>query len=236
VLENGLVSGNSQIELRVLTHYTQDPVLLEAYQTGQDIHTRTSLEVFGTDDPAKRRLSKIINFGLTYCLSSVGFARQARISEAEAEEHFARFHQRYAGIPAFRERFWAYVRQNGGTFANLFGRERHVPMINARLGKDRARAERQAIGALIQGQAAELTKESLCRIADWFEAEGLPALICQTIHDEIQIDTPIECLGRVAQGSKWIMENYPEFQPVPIVTGAAYSTENWARKKPLPGL
>ena len=216
----------SQIELRVLAYYSKDPIMVETYLAGGDIHKRTAEEV-----GVNRRTAKVINFGLSYCLTPMGMARQVGISEPEAEEFMKRFFERYKGITEFRNTFWNQVRQNGGQFSNRFGRTRRVPEINSTQDWQRGRSERQAIGTLIQGTAAELTKESLVRIHRWLKAEKLPAHLVSTVHDEVWIDTDVECLAHVGRNAKRLMEDFPEFEPIPITVSGAYTVTNWADKK-----
>jgi len=224
----------SQIELRVIAFYTQDPVMVDAYIKGEDIHSRTSMEVFGTKEKAKRRISKVINFGLAYGMSEIGLSRQVKIPIEDAEKFLARFYDRYAGVAKFKSRFWGEVRQRGGTFRNIFGRPRRVPEINSWDNKLRGRAERQAIATLIQGTAAELTKISLVRISELIQEHGFSAQIVNTVHDEIQIDVPVEEMVEFARGVKKLMEHFPQFAPIPIVVDGEYTVESWADKKPLP--
>ena len=234
VLGCGVVTCNSQIELRVLAFYSRDSVLVDAYQKGEDIHTRTSMEVFGTADKAMRRRAKVINFGLSYVMGPGGLARQIKVSREEAEQYMRRFFERYSGVSAFRQQFWAYVTGQRGFFQNLFGRPRRVVGILSKNPEISIPAQRQAIASLIQGTAAELTKESLVRISQFIRAEKLPAKLVATVHDEIQIDCPAEVLSQVARGVKERMEAFPEFAPIPILVDGSYSTESWASKQALP--
>jgi DNA polymerase-1 len=236
---NGMVrlfADYSQIELRVLAYYTGDPIMHDVYRTGGDIHERTSLEVFGKsglNDDSIRRPAKVINFGLSYCLSAKGLARQAKMSIDKAEAFMDRFFQRYAGIAKYRPYFWNECRRHGNQFVNRFGRPRRVWNLTAPEEFDRARAERQAIGSLVQGTAAELTKESMVRIHRWIKANNITAYMRLTVHDEIQVDVPIESWKRVAKAVKALMEDYPEFAPIPIVVDIAMSTTTWAEKKKI---
>jgi DNA polymerase-1 len=224
----------SQIELRVLAYYTKDPILVDAYMNGEDIHTRTSREVFGTEEKAMRRLAKVINFGLSYGLSPKGFSRQVHVPLEEAEGHFKKFFERYRGIVDFRRAFWAQVRHQKGFFQNIFGRPRRITGLSSADGFKRGQAEREAIASLIQGTAAELTKESLVRIARVFKERSLPAQIVSTVHDEIQIDCDARVLPEVAREVKALMEAFPEFTPIPIKVDGDYSITSWADKKKLP--
>lgn len=224
----------SQIELRVLAFYTKDPVMVDNYIKGGDIHERTSLEVFGSKEKKHRRISKVINFGLSYCMTELGLSRQAKIPYDDAEKFLATFFQRYQGVTSFRKRFWAQVRAQGCRFQNLFGRPRRVPHIVSPNDYHRGRGERQAIATLIQGTAAELTKESLVRVHERFKREGLPAYLVNTVHDEIQVDCHAEALVSVCSAMKEEMERFPEFDPIPVVVDGDYSTQSWADKKGLP--
>jgi DNA polymerase-1 len=222
----------SQIELRVLAWYSQDPVMMQAFLNGEDIHERTAIEVFGHHDKATRRKAKVINFGLSYCLTDIGFSRQANIPLEDAKKFLSKFFQKFAGVESFRKRFWAQIRSTPDySFTNTFGRPRRLPNIVHEEGWIRRRAERQGIGTLIQGTAAELNKESLVRISKWLKQEQLPAAIVNNVHDDIQLDSDESCLTYVALGCRMHMEDYPEFQPMPIVADCEYSYTNWAEKK-----
>lgn len=224
----------SQIELRVLAKLSNDPVMVDAYVKGEDIHDRTSLEVFGTKEKAFRRKAKVINFGLSYGMSQYGLAPKLKISVDEAAAYLDRFFERYAGVARFRQEFWGAMQARKGVFQNLFGRPRRVAGMMFHNPDIQREARRQAFASLVQGTAAELTKESLVRIARFFKDARLPARLVATVHDEIQIDTPVECLPEVARGVKQRMEAFPEFAPIPIIVDGSYSTTNWSEKKSLP--
>ena len=223
----------SQIELRTLAYYSSDALMYQVYVNGAeggDIHALVSKEV-----GCPRRTAKVINFGLSYCLTDVGLARQAKMDPMQAKAFMDTFFHRFSGIPALRERLWTSMRMNPeASFTNLFGRTRRVPLINSGEQWEQGRAERQAIGSLIQGTAAELTKESIVRIRRFFKEEKLPAMLVNTVHDEVQIDCPAECLVQVVRGVKQRMEDYPEFLPIPIIADGDYTTKSWADKQPLP--
>lgn len=229
-----LLFDYSQIELRVLAFYSRDPVLVDAYLKGEDIHSRTSLEVFGTKEKAKRRLAKVINFGLSYGMAEKGFAAQTGISLADATTYLAKFFERYKGVATFKAKFWDEVRRNGGFFQNIFGRPRRIGNMNSRDDYERGKAERKAIATLIQGTAAELTKESLVRISHYLKQEDLPAYLVSTVHDEIQIDCKVEVMAQVAREVKRLMEDFSMFDPIPIIVDAEYTVTSWADKQKVP--
>lgn len=166
----------------------------------------------------------------SYCMSEKGVAANTKIPVEEAALFLQAFFQRYGGISSFRQELWAKARREGCQWSNIFGRTRRLPNLVADEFWMRKRAERQMIGSAIQGTAAELTKESLVRIADWLAAEKIPALLVNTVHDEIQLDTPRECLSQVVKGCKRLMEAFPEFHPIPIIAEPAVSFTNWAEK------
>lgn len=223
----------SQIELRVMAHYSRDPILVDAYLKGDDIHTRTAVEVFGSADDTIRRKAKIVNFGLSYGLTEVGFSKQAGVTLDEAKAFYSKFFATYQGITAFRDRFWQYVRNNRGYFENMYGRPRRVPEINSYKGWERGSAERRSFGSLIQGTAAQLTREALVRLRAWFHQRGIPAKLRNTVHDEIQFDVPVESFAEVVVGAKHLMEDFPEYS-IPIVVDGKCSTTHWAATRPIP--
>jgi len=222
----------SQIELRVLAHYSQDPTMLDVYLKGGDIHARTAWEVFG--DEEKRRPAKVINFGLAYCLSAKGFARQAKIPLEDAERFMDTFFERYPNIAPFRQKFWAGVRQNGCFFQNMFGRPRRVPGIaNPLDAYQRGRSERQAIGTLVQGTAAHLTKASIVRLHRWNHQHGVGLKMCSTIHDEIQVDMHQQYFLEISRSIKHMMEDFKEFHPIVPETDVEYTDTNWSEKRSI---
>lgn len=225
----------SQIELRVLTYYTRDPIMWEVYLNDGDIHERTQREVSEVlRAEVERRRAKIVNFGLSYCLTPQGLARQTGMSEGDARKFFEAFESRYKGIGDFRRAFWAEIRgRKGHWFANLWGRRRRLPKIVSSDGSERRRAERQAIGTLIQGQAAELTKESLVRLDRLIRERNFPAKLCNVVHDDIQIDCDPQVLKELVPPVRAEMQRYPEFHPIPIKVDGDYSATHWADKQPL---
>lgn len=224
----------SQIELRVLAYYSQDPIMVKAFLEGEDIHTRTSLEVFNRKDKDSRSMAKRINFGLSYGMTAKGLSRQIKRSENEAEDYLRKFDERYSGIDNFRRSLFNYIRNNKCQFRNLFGRTRRIPKIVSDKGYERGRSERQAIATIVQGTAAEIMKESMVRTWKMFKAENLPAHLVVTVHDEQQVDSHTSILSYIVPKIKTLMEDYPEFAPIPIVVDGEYSTTSWADKKPLP--
>jgi len=224
----------SQIELRVVAFYSHDDVMMGAFLKGEDVHERTSIEVFGSKDKTYRRYAKVINFGLTYGLTPIGFSRQIGVTEQEAQKHFDTFFKRYVGITRFKNEFRGKVYESNGYFENLFGRPARILNVRSMVTREKNRAERQEIAILIQGTASELTKESIVRIHDAFDERKLQARMTATVHDEIQVDCPAREITTVVPLVKGLMEDYREFDPIPIIVDGEYTATSWADKKGLP--
>jgi DNA polymerase I len=192
-----LVSADySQIELRILAHFSQDPAFLDAFRSGQDIHLRTAAEVFGVPPesvtPEHRRIAKAINFGLVFGQSDFGLAQVLRIPRAQARLYIDSYFTRYAGVRAYMERAIAEARSSASV-STLLGRRRPLPEIRATRAQDRAYAERIARNTPIQGSAADLLKLAMIRIEHALEAGEAPvagAALLLTVHDELVFEVP----------------------------------------------
>ena len=192
-----LVSADySQIELRILAHFSQDPAFLEAFRSGQDIHQRTAAEVFGVPPDAvtsdQRRIAKAINFGLVFGQSDFGLAQVLRIPRAEARAYIDSYFARYAGVRAYMERSIADARE-AASVTTLLGRRRPLPEIRASRAQDRAYAERIARNTPIQGSAADLLKLAMIRVDHAIETGSAPvsgAALLLTVHDELVFEVP----------------------------------------------
>jgi DNA polymerase-1 len=192
-----LVSADySQIELRILAHFSQDPAFLDAFRSGQDIHLRTAAEVFGVPPasvtPEHRRIAKAINFGLVFGQSDFGLGQVLRIPRAQARTYIDSYFTRYAGVRAYMERAIADARASGSV-STLLGRRRPLPEIRATRAQDRAYAERIARNTPIQGSAADLLKLAMIRIDRAIERGAAPvagAELLLTVHDELVFEVP----------------------------------------------
>ncbi|MBI3669137.1 MAG: DNA polymerase I, partial [Acidobacteria bacterium] len=162
-----LSADYSQIELRILAHFSEDPVLVEAFRTGEDIHARTAQEVFGVgplaQDAEHRRAAKVINFGIIYGLSAFGLAQQLGIDQKEAAQFIAAYFARYRGVKEYLDRSLAEVRKSSLT-RTLFGRMRPIPEIASPQVNLRNFAERTALNTPLQGTAADLIKLAMITI------------------------------------------------------------------------
>ncbi len=191
---NKLISADySQLELRILAHITQDPRMLEAYKNNEDIHSQTARLVFGATDEKdlkeKRRLAKIVNFGIAYAVEAFGLSQRVGISRAEARKVIDDYFDTYKGIREYMDRTPELARQQG-YIDTLFGRRRYFPSINDRNFSVRGRAEREAINMPIQGTASDIVKIAMIRVANALKAEKLETKMIMQVHDELLFETP----------------------------------------------
>jgi len=183
-----LSADYSQIELRVMAHLSADPVLVDAFQRGDDIHERTAQEVFGAstgmDSQELRRRAKTINFGIMYGLSAFGLAKSLKIGRKEAEQFIEQYFERYKGVRRWIEQTLEEAAQRK-CVKTLFGRIRRVPEITSKNWNTREFARRTAINAPIQGTAADLIKMAMISIFGRLRREGLSSRIILQVHDEL---------------------------------------------------
>jgi DNA polymerase-1 len=188
-----VVADYSQIELRLLAHMSRDPVLMEAFTRGEDIHTRTAAEVFKVNammiTPDMRRAAKAVNFGIVYGQTPFGLAQSLGIDRKEADVYIKRYFERYAGVREFIDRTIAEVRQSGVALT-LFGRRRPIPDMQSRNAAARSFAERTAVNTPLQGTAADLIKVAMIRIARIVEKERMQSRMLLQVHDELVFESP----------------------------------------------
>jgi DNA polymerase-1 len=227
-----VVADYSQIELRLLAHFSSDPVLVDAFVHGEDIHTRTAAEVFGVGPmmvtPDLRRNAKAVNFGIVYGISGFGLANQLGIARAEAERYIRSYFERYSGVKRFIDQTIAEVRRTG-VARTLFGRERPIPDINSRNPNARGFAERTAVNSPLQGTAADLIKLAMIRIAAALESGGLEAKMLLQVHDELVFEAPPAEVPALSKMVKHEMENAAALK-VPLLADVA-SGVNWRDAK-----
>ncbi|MBW4040223.1 MAG: DNA polymerase I [Acidobacteria bacterium] len=226
---NLLMSADySQIELRLMAHFSQDALLLDAYRTGKDIHTLTAAEVFGVDaatmDKETRARAKAVNFGIVYGISPFGLAAQLGIEQRVAKEYIARYFERYEGVAAFIERTLETVRRDQSV-RTAFGRVRPIPDIQSRNPNQRGFAERTAVNTPLQGTAADLIKIAMLRIDAAMRERGLRSLMTLQVHDELLFDVVPEEADEMQELVKREMESAAEFS-VPIVAEVGLG-KNW---------
>ncbi|MEZ5355821.1 MAG: DNA polymerase I [Bryobacteraceae bacterium] len=227
-----VVADYSQIELRLLAHFSGDAVLLDAFRREEDIHTRTAAEVFGVMplmvSPEMRRDAKAVNFGIVYGLSAFGLAGQLGISRAEAERYIKAYFERYSGVKKFIEETIARVRETGAT-RTLFGRVRPIPDINARNPNARGFAERTAVNTPLQGTAADLIKIAMIAIDRRLRESGSRAAMLLQVHDELVFEAPPEEVSALSALVKHEMQSACKLE-VPLVAEVS-SGDNWRDAK-----
>ncbi len=188
-----LSADYSQIELRVMAHFSGDPVLIDAFRNGEDIHARTAQEVFGVGPMAQnaehRRAAKAINFGIIYGLSAFGLAQQLGIGQKEAAQFIAAYFTRYRGVKEFLDKILAETRKTG-VAKTLFGRIRPIPEINSPQAQLRSFAERTALNSPLQGTAADLIKMAMINIDRRLAAEKFETKMILQVHDELLFEAP----------------------------------------------
>jgi DNA polymerase-1 len=223
-----LVSADySQIELRVLAHFSEDPSFLAAFHAGDDIHQRTAAEVFGVPRDAvsaeHRRVAKAINFGLVFGQSDFGLAQTLRIPRAQARAYIESYFRRYVGVRAYMERAITQARLTGEV-STLLGRRRPLPEIRSARVQERNYAERIARNSPIQGSAADLLKLAMIRVDRGIEsglADAHGAELLLTVHDELVFEVPTERVSRFSAWVKIEMESVMELKvPLRVDVGA----------------
>jgi len=196
-----LVSADySQVELRILAHYSGDASLIEAFEKDEDIHRRTWAEVAGKrpEDvtPEERARAKAVNFGIIYGSSAFGLANQLGIASAEAQETIDAYFARYRGVRRFLDETIAAASEDGFV-RTLLGRRRWLPDLRSRNRTLRAAAERMAVNTVIQGTAADLIKKAMVEVDAWLRAEGLGTRMILQVHDELVFEAPRDEASRI---------------------------------------
>src|SRR3984893_12238882 len=214
-----LSADYSQVELRIMAHFSNDPVLLEAFRSGEDIHARTAQEGFGVGPMAQtsehRRAAKAINFGIIYGLSAFGLAQQLSIPQKEAAQFIAAYFARYRGVKEYLDRVLVETRKTSMA-KTLFGRIRPIPEINSPQIQLRNFAERTALNSPLQGTAADLIKLAMIAIQGRLEKEKLAAKMILQVHDELLFEAPVREKDALEKLVKEEMENVYKLA-VPLV-------------------
>jgi DNA polymerase-1 len=230
-----LVSADySQVELRILAHFSGDPGLIEAFREGRDIHRATAAEVFGVPPaevtPAQRSAAKAVNFGIVYGISDFGLARQLGCDVAEAHAIIARYFERYPGVKRYMESVVAEAREKG-VVRTLFGRMRRLPDITSRNFARRGFAERMAMNSPIQGTAADVIKRAMVAAHRHLLERGLQARLILQVHDELVAEVPEDEVPEAAAILARDMEGAAELAvPLRVEVSAG---PNWLDQEPV---
>jgi DNA polymerase-1 len=223
-----LSADYSQIELRLLAHFSQDPLLIKAYAEDIDIHTLTASEVFGVPiesmDKETRGRAKAVNFGIVYGISAFGLAAQLGIPQAEARAYIERYFARYQGVKTFIDKTLEQTRKDGSV-RTLFGRVRPIPDIESRNPNQRGFAERTAVNTPLQGTAADLIKLAMIAIDRELTQRKLNTRMVLQVHDELLFEVPMDETAEITALVKAEMEGVVELN-VPLVADLAFG-DNW---------
>jgi DNA polymerase-1 len=223
-----LSADYSQIELRLLAHFSADPLLCKAYAENIDIHALTASEVFRVPldqmDKETRGRAKAVNFGIVYGISAFGLANQLGISPGEAKEYIDRYFERYQGVRQFHEKTIAEVRKQGFV-RTLFGRVRPIPDIESRNMHQRGFAERTAINTPLQGTVADMIKLAMISIDRELTERKLKTRMVLQVHDELLFEVPLEEQEEVGTLVRSQMEGVIKLN-VPLIAEANFGA-NW---------
>jgi DNA polymerase-1 len=224
-----LAADYSQVELRILAHLADEPVLKDSFAHGEDIHTRTASEIFGLSlemvTPEMRRRAKTINFGVLYGMSAFGLAKALGIGRAEAQNYIDSYFARYPKVLEFIEERKAEARRDLYV-TTLLGRRCAVPEIASKNGAVRGYAERNAVNYPLQGSAADIIKVAMVHIHRRLALEGLNAKMVLQVHDELIFDVPEAELAAVEALVRQEMEGAADLT-VPLVVDIGIGN-NWS--------
>ena len=223
-----LSADYSQIELRILAHLSGDSALKRAFERGEDIHSRTAAEIFGSSiddvDEDSRRMAKAVNFGIVYGLSAFGLSRQLKISQRDAREFIDQYFNLYKKVKVFMEKTISDARENGFTLT-LFNRRRYLPDLNSKNRQVREGAERVAINSPIQGTAADLIKVAMIQLSHRIKEMKLKSKMILQVHDELVFECPVVEKSVMDSLVRTEMEGACKLS-VPLVVDVGWG-ENW---------
>jgi DNA polymerase-1 len=224
-----LSADYSQIELRILAHLSKDQTLIDTFRRGEDVHDRTSREVFGAFSPVspeeQRRRSKMINYALLYGKGAFSLAKDIGISKREAEGFIEAYFNRYPSVREFINDTIARARETG-TVRTLLGRLRRLPDLRAKNFQVRMEAERQAMNTPVQGSAADLIKKAMIDLRRELRRRGMASRLILQIHDELLLEVPEKEAGEALLLVRNVMEGALSLE-VPLVVDARRG-RNWA--------
>jgi DNA polymerase-1 len=212
-----LSADYSQIELRIAAHYSQDPTLMRTFFEGGDIHTATAAAVLNLPpekvNKNQRRVAKTINFGILYGQGAFGLTKTTGLTLAEAEDFIKNYFARFPGLKKYLDETKRMAMERGYV-ETLLGRRRYFPGLNAggqgagtrEAAIARARAEREAINAPIQGTAADIVKKAMLELPPALAAAGLSAKLLLQVHDELLLECPVKEVAATARVARQVME------------------------------
>ena len=223
-----LSADYSQIELRLMAHFSQDPHMVEAFRSGQDVHAATAAKIFGVTieevTKEQRRQAKTANFGIIYGISAFGLAQQLDCSRSEAKALIDGYFAAFPGVIDYIERQKELARQQGYA-VTLFGRKRYLPDIVSHNATVRSFAERNAVNSPIQGTAADIIKMAMVGIINRLKADGLQTKMIMQVHDELNFNVPVNEVDRVKEIVVSEMQNVVHLT-VPLIADCGVG-KNW---------
>ncbi|WP_307336017.1 DNA polymerase I [Caldalkalibacillus uzonensis] len=219
-----LAADYSQIELRILAHLSEDKGLVEAFRQGEDIHTKTAMDVFHVDrdevTSLMRRQAKAVNFGIIYGISDYGLSQNLNITRKEAKDFIERYFESFPGVKAYMDNIIKKAREDGYV-TTLLQRRRYLPEINSRNFNLRSFAERTAMNTPIQGTAADIIKKAMIEIAERLKEEQLSSKLLLQVHDELIFEVPQDELETMMKLVPQVMESTITLA-VPLKVDVAY--------------
>ncbi len=222
----------SQIELRLMAHFSGDAALVEAFREGQDVHARTASEIFDVPldwvTPELRSRAKAVNFGLIYGISGFGLARNTGVSRAEAAEFIRRYFERYPGVKRFMDDAARQGAENGYA-VTLMGRRRYLPELQSPKPAIREFGKRAAMNTPVQGTAADIIKLAMVRVDEALRKARMRSRLILQVHDELLLECPPEEAEAAAALLKECMEGVMELK-VPLLA-EVHTGANWAEAK-----
>jgi DNA polymerase-1 len=227
-----LTADYSQVELRLLAHFSADEKLVAAFRNGEDIHTSVAAQIYETEPsrvtPEQRGTAKTVNFATVYGQGPLNLSRQLRISFGEAKKFIDSYFAKYPGIQGFVEETMAQA-EKMGYVTTVFNRRRYIPGITSEDSQTRSQARRWALNTVLQGSAADMIKAAMVRIADRLAVGGIDALMLLQIHDELVFDTAADDVSVLTEIVREEMAGaIPLSIPVKINVGVG---NNWLEAK-----
>ena len=222
----------SQIELRLMAHFSGDEAMLSAFRTGQDVHARTASEIFDVPleevDATLRSNAKAVNFGIIYGISGFGLARNTGVTQQEAKSFISRYFAKYPGVKRFMDTAVADGQENGYALT-LMGRRRYLPELTAGNAMVREFGKRAAMNTPVQGTAADIIKLAMVRVAEALRREKLRSRLILQVHDELLLECPPEEVEIAARILQEAMEGVMTLS-VPL-SAEVHQGVNWAEAK-----
>ena len=214
----------SQIELRIMAHLSKDEGLITAFENGEDIHSATAKEVFGSADDQARRSAKAINFGLIYGMSAFGLGKALGVTRPEAADYIASYFGKYPGVKIYMDEMKAKAKDQGYV-ETAFGRRLYLPGIHS--GRTRMAAERAAINAPMQGTAADIMKLAMINMHDYIKGTKKDIHLILQVHDEVIVECPEKDTKTTLEALEQIMTDVTKLS-VPLVVESGVAN-NWGK-------